>query len=223
MPRLTIPSEYRPGLVKLQELSAGQIDELIGALRSAPIKFYRTDLADVITERVRSIEPSVIHEVTETVSSLEFVRATAEVSIDEFLVDLNEALEREDLPTTNSDGSSTVERIKQLLQINSIGIPAKARTLLLQGSTLCSSKVVTDIRPVFDASDVPGPPEAALIVHNLRISYHEGGSRALREFVVALDSDDLDSLIDTLNRAKAKENALEGLLKTAATSYLKIE
>ena len=223
MSGLTIPSEHRSGLVTLRDFSTSQIDELVGVLRRAPIKFYRSDLADFVASQVQSIEKTCIRDVIESLGALEFVRATADVSIDQFLDDLSEALEREELQLTNSDGSSTTERIKNLTQMPSLGIPAKARMLLLEGKRLCSAKVVSDIRPVFDYSDVPCQPEAALIVHHLRISYHDDGARALTEFAVALDSDDLDSLIDTLNRAKAKEQALEGLLKISETPYLKIE
>ena len=140
MPRLTIPSEHRSGLVTLQDFSTSQIDELIGALRRAPIKFYRSDLADFVASQVQSIEKTCIRDVIDSLAALEFVRATADVSIDQFLDDLSEALEREELRLTNSDGSSTIERIKHLTQMPSLGIPAKARMLLLEGKNALFSE-----------------------------------------------------------------------------------
>ena len=58
MPALKVPEEYRPALETLRKLSSEQVDELLGALRRAPLKFYRDDLASSVKESVHSIEGS---------------------------------------------------------------------------------------------------------------------------------------------------------------------
>ena len=223
MPLLTIPEEHRSGIEALRRLTPSQINELIDALRRSPVKFYREDLADGMREAVKSIPPDDMAVIVDLLGSLEFVRANAEASMDLFTNDLADALAREQLPMEAVDGSSMIGRIRQLLEIPSIGIPAKARTLLLEGRTLCRARLLTDIRPVFDGSEAPSKPEGALIVHNLRISYHDGSDKGVKDFIVTLDSNDLDELQAVLQRGKAKEQALEKMLAGAGTPYFKIE
>ena len=223
MPQLNIPSEYRSGLEALRSLTSSQVDELVAALRRSAVKFYRADLTDGMRETVKSIPPDDTEAIIDLLSSLEFVRAHAEASIEQFIGDFSEALTREHLPLEVVDGTSMVDRIRLLIEIPSIGIPAKARTLLLEGRTLCRARLVTDIRPVFDSSEMPNKPEGALIVHNLRISYHEASAKGIRDFIVTLDSNDIDELQAVLQRAKLKEQALENMLNGAGTPYLKIE
>ncbi len=71
--------------------------------------------------------------------------------------------------------------------------------------------MLTDIRPVFGVR--PEAPQAAVIVHNLRIHYHQGGAH--RDFLVTMDSQDIQDLIDTLERAKVKAENLKVVLATA--------
>ena len=222
MAQVRIPPQHKSALVRLQQLSGQVVDDLIGVLRRAPVKFYGRDLAAVIKDQVTSISSEDLIDIIDALVSMEYGRVSADRSIEMFMSDLVDAMRRDDISTENADGTSTTARIRQLLQVPSLGVPAKARTLLLEGKTLCRARVISDIRPVFDASEEPVTPEAALIVHNLRISYHEG-SRAIQEFVVALDSNDLDQLIDMLTRAKAKQQALHGILDLANTPYLEIE
>jgi hypothetical protein len=223
MPLLTIPEEHRSGIEALSRLTPSQIDELLDALRRSPVKFYREDLAEGMRAAVRSISPDDTEAIVDLLGSLEFVRANAEASLDLFTSDLADALARERFPLEAVDGSSVIARIRQLLEIPSIGIPAKARTLLLEGRTLCRARLLTDIRPVFDSSEAPSKPEGALIVHNLRLSYHDGSEKGIKDFIVTLDSNDLDELQAILQRGKVKEQALEVMLAGSGTPYLKIE
>ncbi len=60
--------------------------------------------------------------------------------------------------------------------------------------------------------------DAAVIVHNLRIHFGEDSDH--KDFYVALDTSDIQSLRDVLDRADAKAKCLQGLLKTSGVSYL---
>jgi hypothetical protein len=79
-------------------------------------------------------------------------------------------------------------------------------------NTLCSTKILTDLRPVFGA-DVGQVPSGAVITHTLKIKYHRGDSGRLRQFYVALDANDLESLTQVLMRARGKASTLQTLLQ----------
>ena len=78
------------------------------------------------------------------------------------------------------------------------------------------AKILTDIRPVF--SKEADSVDAAVIVHNLRI--HFGGDSEHKDFYVALDTSDIQSLREVLERADEKAKCLERLLKKTGVAYL---
>ena len=83
-----------------------------------------------------------------------------------------------------------------------------------------SSRILTDIRPVFGNS-INSDPIAAGIVHLLKINF--GKLDADEEFFVSMDENDLNMLIEQLNRAKAKSKILKELLKRSEVKYWGID
>jgi hypothetical protein len=68
-----------------------------------------------------------------------------------------------------------------------------------------SSRILTDIRPVFD--DDAENVSAALIHHNLKITYQSNDEQ--KTFFVALDNYDIDALIANLEKAKKKRSLIK--------------
>lgn len=91
--------------------------------------------------------------------------------------------------------------------------------LLEQGQAFCGARILTDIRPLF-APDLKAAPTAALVVHTLRISYHQGSE--LKQFYVAMDSEDIQALKNTLDRAESKAENLHAVLDTAKITCLDV-
>ena len=112
------------------------------------------------------------------------------------------------------------QRLAKLLGYeNSLGVTSKALDVMTEHERiLCGARIVTDIRPVFGRPT--DKPTAAVIVHNLKISYHQDDEH--REFYVALDTEDVVRLRTLLERAEMKAQSLEALLQRAATPYLKV-
>ncbi|HET6386457.1 MAG TPA: hypothetical protein VFJ58_23945 [Armatimonadota bacterium] len=75
--------------------------------------------------------------------------------------------------------------------------------------------MLSDVRHVF-SHDLA--PVAAVIVHQLRIGYLEDVER--KEFWVTLDTNDLDQLIATLDRARTKAEKLRATIATSGIHYL---
>jgi hypothetical protein len=105
------------------------------------------------------------------------------------------------------------QRLDKLLGIEAFKTIAKAGRLQRQGERLfCSSRILSDVRPVFG----PRPtqrPVGAVVTHTLRLGYHEGSEH--KEFFVILDSDDLIEMSEVVTRAMAKDRTLRELLSSA--------
>lgn len=112
------------------------------------------------------------------------------------------------------------ERLLQLLGVSTAQLIAKAHDILLEhAQTFSSARIVSDIRPVFGES-VEAPPTAAVIVHMLNLVYFQAGER--QEFVVALDTKDIQLLLDTLERAAKKTKSLESLIASTGMTYMEV-
>jgi hypothetical protein len=114
-------------------------------------------------------------------------------------------------PRLSHDNCTAFKRcLNDLLTADVFSIGAKALALMQEHErTFCQARIITDIRPVF-GSEVSKPPRAVVVAHTLRISYHEGDER--KDFYVALDSDDIESLRELLDRADAKARSLEDVI-----------
>ena len=78
-------------------------------------------------------------------------------------------------------------------------------------------KILTDVRYVFQTNPEE-EPFGAVIVHTLKLSYHENDDH--KDFYIAMDDDDLIKIRDVLDRADAKANILASKLENAKISYL---
>jgi hypothetical protein len=104
-----------------------------------------------------------------------------------------------------------------------LSITMKAMGVVLnQERVFLQSQILTDIRPVFDQTgDAVDSVDAAVIVHNLRIHYLVDSDH--KDFYVALDTSDIQSIREMLDRAEAKAECLKRLLKNSGVSYLEAE
>jgi hypothetical protein len=116
-----------------------------------------------------------------------------------------------ELNVENIDFDSLREKVEKLLNVHKLKVISKATRLQLDGERLyCESKILSDIRPVFD-DDPEVDPIGAVITHTLKLGYHIG--REHKEFHIVLDADDLESLKSVIDRAYAKNQTLRVLLR----------
>jgi hypothetical protein len=103
-------------------------------------------------------------------------------------------------------------RILSLLTIERLSISAKAISLIIDYEhTFCRARIITDFRPIFE--DVGKKPVAGLIVHTLRLTYHQKGE--LQHIYVEMDDSELKELRAHVDRAEAKAVSLrDGLTPT---------
>lgn len=105
---------------------------------------------------------------------------------------------------------STVPVFSRLLKTDMIRSAVKTARLAVDYSHIFkSATVLTDIRPVLNTDRTS--VDAGIIRHSLKLEYYEKGKET--RFTLALDSADLDILIERCKRALEKEKVLKGMLE----------
>ena len=136
----------------------------------------------------------------------------------EFAREVYESLQQ-DYPDVEE--SAFCDRLVRLLQLEAISVASRAASLQQeQEHTFCNARILTDIRPVF-GERTDQSPVGAVVLHTLKISYHH--SRELKDFYVALDSDDVRTLQEVLSRAEEKAETLDSVLDSAKIANLSKE
>ena len=108
--------------------------------------------------------------------------------------------------------------MEKLLSVDrAIAITAKARAVAAeQHNVFCGVKIYSDIRPIFSAAadSIPG----ALVLHNLKIRYHQSGEQ--KEIYFALENSELNDLRMAVERAEKKAKQLRAVIAKSGIDYL---
>jgi len=198
---LKIPQEQLPALEKIRTIPEKSLLGFAAALKSSP------DTVPSIPELSAEDAERIKTAVTELYS----VRSYFDIEVPQFVSAVAEALQ-EILHVDHTDDFKA--RLTKLLTIDSMNLTVKALSLKNEYEHIfCTARILTDARPVY-GEDLTSPPPAVMIIHTLRISYHDESSR-LREIYLAMDSDDIKALKEILDRAEAKSKSLQGLFGAA--------
>ncbi len=221
-PRLRIPEEYRRGFAKLIVLEDDPLGELLAAFEEENPTLYYSEFSERVASRVSTVPAEDIDAIVETLVSLYEIRPNVGTQIPEFAELLVEAVERSEdgeLQLTNENRDRFKDRLVRLLDVAALDATSKALDVLLEHEhTLHSARIMTDIRPIF-GSNTEDPPEAMLINHMLKLSYHDE-SEEVKEFYVALDTEAVSLLIKTLERANSKAESLKRMLERTRVPYI---
>lgn len=223
MADLRIPKEYQRGFAELRELDDGQVQELVLALEGETPTVSRETLRSRTASKTDTIARSDLDRVMDTLVSLYTLRDGMELDAPSFADAVCEAMDEsavEELEfDDDEDRDAFKRRLIRLLEVRSLDVSAKANGLLYEYEHTIHGpmRVMTDVRPIFGANVEDGP-EGAVIVHTLKISYHEG--RRVKEFFVALDPEQVDELIRVLGRAESKAESLKRMLSGTDVPYI---
>lgn len=175
-----------------QELSGDQRQTILQLLDRVGACYSKSALADEIASTT-GIESGVAKRFI-----LGLVRMARDTDIDYLEGDYVESL-----------GEETLMQLRIARASHFATIVSKAESLNLESeSVLIDTSVLTDIRPVFD--DEVGAPLALSVIHSLKLEYRSR-SQAFPAHVATflrMDSSDLKSLRDSIDRALKKEDAL---------------
>jgi len=151
------------------------------------------------------------------------VRVRVGIPVSEFAAGISAAVDDfEESEFSEQDKLRLTGRLAQLLEIEkSLGTTSKANDVLTEHEhTFCDARILTDMRPIFP-SDLAVSPTEAVVVHTLKIAYHQ--DREHKEFYVALDFDDIQTLKTAIERAELKDQSAKSLLDKAGVQCLDVE
>jgi hypothetical protein len=223
MARARIPKQHQNGLAKVLAMPEDVFQRLINALKRSPFSLsFRDNLTRAVAS-VDEISPKDAKSIAEALRSIYIARANTGLSegkfVDEVVKAINESSSDELLKIADSSETNK-ERLILIFGIEPLLLVAKAGTVMVDhDKTFHDVRVLTDIRPVFD--ETPNSTKAMMIVHNLKIHYHQGEQH--RDLYVALDAQDVQKFIDTLERAKKKAEILKSILTSTNVPYIEPE
>jgi hypothetical protein len=225
MASLVIPEEHYAGFAAIRDLPQEVVEEFISMLEDQPARLDRAELQAKITSAVDSDVRGEVASMMDTLVSLYVLRDEVDLSVEEFVDEIVEAMEESktaslDLP--DEKRRMFRERLPRLLSVESLDVAARATNLLYEYEHTLhgNARVLTDVRPVFATGPqgVEEQPRGAIIAHTLKLSYHE--RRRVKDFFVTLDTDQVDQLIEALQRANLKAEQLRAHLKDADLPYI---
>ncbi len=216
MPKLSIPDVYMAALDRLASMPEGDVVALRDALSNIGITLKPPSLLAQVRAQIKSPPPD-LDEIIKMLVGLSSARATGEVSVDELATDVAGSVGLHRDKPKDYDQSTFVKRLTSLLGVESMALSARATDIQHDyAKVFTSARIISDIRSVFGIDKVD--PVAAMIVHNFKVSYYEGGR--IRQVFFALDNEDLATLRKVLDRAELKTTQLEQMIKRSGTQYL---
>lgn len=216
MTSLRIPRERERGLANILKLSDESICELISALKEVKPTSNLKKQSQSVASKVHTIPSDEVDNIISTLISLYSASEYLDSDLSEIVENVCKAIEQskfEQFKFSGEERNVFKERLLKLLNVESVSIYSKVINILReQNNVFCNARILTDIRPVFGAK-LDNPPLAALVVHSLRISYHQGDTE--KEFYIAMDSNDIQELREVLNRANLKADNLRKVIEAA--------
>lgn len=215
MASIKIPDRYKAGLVVLSDLPDAIFGEVIASLNAMPSPSKgQKELTAWVSSEAKGVSLPDLQNLVETLASLYRLRVKSGVKPDVLAADVAEAASKDSALSVSADALK--ERLTRLLAIESLNlVDAKAKELQLEAEhTFCDARIITDLRPVF-GGNVSDSPEAMIIVHTLKLGYHDSLSQTHKEMYIAVDADDVAKLTETLKRAEKKSRTLKEKLGSA--------
>jgi hypothetical protein len=220
---IEVPQKALPDLRRIAELSESLFNSFLAAIGETDPTLTRGQFAKKIAEKVPLMEPSDIGAILGTAFILYSIRMKSGMALSaQALADgvANSTLIANANEFTLETKKILSDRIVKLVSDNrSLGVTSKAFDVMTENErTFCAARILSDIRPIF--AENPETADAAVIIHNLQIAFHQNGKH--QEFYVALDTDDIEILKKVIVRAERKTAALQAILKKSHVPYLEV-
>jgi hypothetical protein len=216
VPKLSIPEAYRAGIAEIGRLPDEVFSAFFTALGSAPEFCDGNELSAWMSAHVANLSVESRESILRSLTSMTRAMSSAETPAEDFSRDVWDSLSRlsPDL-IVGVDKARLQERVQRLLERTPIDLPsAKSDDLKSEVErNYCDARILTDLRAGFRKT-VDDTPSVMVILHNLRIGFHDDKGDH-REFYVSLDAKDLRNLGEAVERAKKKGAVLKNMMKIA--------
>ena len=215
---LQIPERHKKGFGHLISLDNELRNKLIKELNSLPIGLSLEEITKKLSQKL-NLKKSELFQIIRTFFSLISNQEESRVDLNIFVDDIIEALKEDEKLEPDIALKSQLTEI-----LSSRGLfyyTSKATTLVNEREKLLvNTRIVTDVRPVFN-EEKDCKIENLLVIHNLKIEYHEGSEH--KELYFALDGSDLKRLKEHIQRAEEKEKAIREQFKSINIPFLDIK
>lgn len=210
-----IPSRYEEGFKELSSISDEKFESIKEGLSLTALVSSLTILAEKVAD-IQKLDVFTVREIFLSAGSLAPFLDKVE-KVDDLVEDVANISVKKKF---TKDKSTFVERVKFLLTNKHLYFAAKSDEIVREyGNVYISSRIITDIRPVFDI-DVDEVPKGGLIVHNLHIHYQADEERGHKDIYIALDSNDVKALKEALIRAEKKQKSLKSIFDKSGMTNL---
>jgi hypothetical protein len=202
--RFSVPEVHQSGLGALANLSEDDFASLRNALTSIQSAVSRENLLGHVKKAISGLSPAQAEHLTSALITAEASRIRYGFSIKEMAATVASSVEADDQDALN-------ERLVSLLEAGPLRQIGKAVDLQLEHQQILqNARILTDVRPIFQ-DDPDSAPEGAVVIHTLRIAYHDASGES-RSIFFGMDSEDIKSLRDSADRATRKSEALQATL-----------
>jgi hypothetical protein len=214
---LQIPENAYKGLRLLSELPEDKILDFFNFFREIKPTFFWEE----ISQKYSANESGEIESIVKAIKGLYSLELSENLSSEQIANDVIAAINKSN-EIKDINAELLKKRLIEVLSFDkTLGITAKASDIMFQHEHVLvgEARILTDIRPIF-SSDIEVNPPAAVIIHNLKISYFENEEK--KEFFVALDSNDLKMLAKVIDRAISKEKQITSICSESEMKILKV-
>ena len=215
---LKIPESEFAVLRKIADLDEPLFSSLVNAIGETDPSFLQSDFSGAFASKVSEIKQSDLKSILKTISVLYSIMGSKKKSPEDLTSDLVETIETVKPRTFPVEKASTLKaRVQKLLGFDkTIGLASKAMDVMTdQDHIFCGIKIISDVRPVFQ--DSPDSISAAMVIHNMRIGYHQDGKH--QEFSVAMNPEDIRKTLEVLERAEKKSSTLKSFIQKSGVAY----
>jgi hypothetical protein len=204
---IRLANSQQEQLAKVCEAEPEAIERAVDAIASAKITVKPQNLRNVVFPIVgQEIGDALIGLAT----NLKAFAKRSQTSSDDIVEAIQQQIENSEWPSEKKDKWSKRKPLfRRLLDAQSIALSAKATDLLYDfDHLLLSSRIITDMRPIFD--DERKKILGAVITHTLRLEWYSvDGDR--RSISLAIDAGDIENLKRICEFAVQKASQLEKL------------
>lgn len=221
MKRIKIPPQYKLGITLIIKIDEKVFNKFLNAITEIRPFLDIDTLASEISPQIEELSINDLQEILKAIRSIYALNTEEHLQFNEIIEGFRNAVIRDQEFSGVSDEELALfaERLNKLLDVDgSISVSSKAIGLLnAYEHILLNSRIFADIRPIFK-TDSKQEIAGALVVHTLKIEYQDASG--LKEFYVALDSNDIQNLQKQLSESLVQAEAIHSLLNKTDVLHL---
>jgi hypothetical protein len=206
MANYTIPERHIEGFREFFSADSQTREKIISIFSRSLVGQSVGDLSKQLNSEL-GIELEKAKSIVRAITSLLSVVAKRNLQPKEFIDEIVDTYYTQ-TKELRQDNESVKKQLAELISISqNYQLTIKARNLAFEREKIIESfRIITDVRPVFDNSEVK-EIRGSIIIHNLKIDYTEDGFTHSAMF--ALDENDLKEFNRLILRTQQKESLLK--------------